>query len=190
MNGSRVKTIHLERRPHKATLMIATLQKIAMMRIRPACPEDTEELYRLEQRAFSGDRFKRRQLRYLLTEAHALGLVIECVAPEAACGLLGYGILLFRSGSDRARLYSLCVDPAVKGQQLGARLLVQLIDQARSRGCRWLSLEVRADNQPALSLYERHGFRPTDSLSDYYEDGCTAWRMVRCLAQSDTPTPC
>jgi ribosomal protein S18 acetylase RimI-like enzyme len=164
------------------------------MHVRPARLEDAEALFQLELRAFSGDRFKRRQLRYLLTRANAFSLVVEVRAQAAGQAgpplPLGYGILLFRRGSAQARLYSLCVDPAARGRGLGPQLLTQLMDEARSRGCQWLSLEVRADNQPALSMYERHGFVSTDWLSDYYEDGCTAWRMVCCLAQSDTPPLC
>lgn len=171
------------------------------MHLRPARLEDIEALLQLERRAFSGDRFKRRQLCYLLSRANAFSLVVdvdtqarEQAEPQtrpraeqhAECPtLLGYGMLLFRRGSAQARLYSLCVDPAARGQGLGAQLLVRLMDEARARSCQWLSLEVRADNQPALSMYERHGFRPTDWLSDYYEDGCTAWRMVCSLARSN-----
>lgn len=153
------------------------------VRARPAHLDDVDALLKLEQRAFSGDRFKRRQLRYLLSRANAYSLVIES-EPSVSLGrgmLLGHGMLLFRRGSHQARLYSLCVDPAARGQGLGAQLLERLMNEARFRGCQWLILEVRADNQPALSLYAHHGFMPTDWLSNYYDDGCTAWRMACCL---------
>ncbi|UYG08552.1 GNAT family N-acetyltransferase [Halomonas sp. M4R1S46] len=147
------------------------------MILRPAKTRDLAALYRLEQVAFSGDRFSRRQLWHLLNRANALTLVAE-----AADGrLLGYGTLLFRHGSGRARLYSFCVHPEARGGGLGRRMLQWLEDAAGRRGCDWLVLEVRADNTPALALYHGMGFAPSDWLGDYYEDGCAGWRMVKPL---------
>lgn len=141
--------------------------------VRPARPEDLDELDRLEQVGFSGDRFTRRQLWHLVNRAHALTLVVE-----GDQGLLGYGTLLFRRGSRQARLYSFCVHPRARGTGLGRRLLEALRAAARERGCERLMLEVRVDNRVALGLYRRMGFRPVGWLEDYYEDGCAAWRMA------------
>ena len=46
-----------------------------------------------------------------------------------------------------------------RGRGVGSRLLEALIDLARERGDEAISLSVEARN-PALGLYERHGFRP------------------------------
>ncbi|XKE46404.1 GNAT family N-acetyltransferase [Halomonas organivorans] len=146
--------------------------------LRLADSRDLAALYRLEQVAFTGDRFNRRQLWHLLNRAHALTLVAE----GGDGRLLGYGTLLFRHGSGRARLYSFCVHPEARGAGLGRCMLEWLEAAALDRGCEWLALEVRADNQVALSLYRRLGFVPTDWLGEYYEDGCAAWRMSKGLA--------
>ncbi|MFG6176702.1 GNAT family N-acetyltransferase [Halomonas sp. THAF12] len=146
--------------------------------LRPVVSRDLADLYRLEQVAFSGDRFSRRQLWHLLNRANALTLVAEGEDGR----LIGYGTLLFRYGSGRARLYSFCVHPEARGSGLGRRMLEWLEAAARERSCDWLVLEVRADNQAALALYRRMGFAPSDWLDDYYEDGCAAWRMGKALA--------
>lgn len=153
--------------------------------LRRARSQDLDALYRLEQVAFSGDRFSRRQLWHLLNRAHA-----ESLLAEAEDGrLLGYGTLLFRRGSHRVRLYSFCVHPEARGSGLGRRLLESLERLAAARGGQALGLEVRADNRVALGLYRRMGFRLERWLEDYYEDGCSGWQMSKPLAISAEEAP-
>ncbi|MDZ7853639.1 MAG: GNAT family N-acetyltransferase [Halomonas sp.] len=150
--------------------------------LRQALSHDLDALYRLEQVAFTGDRFSRRQLWHLLNRAHALTLVAERDAEDLSpMRLLGYGTLLFRRGTRRARLYSFCVHPDARGSGLGRRLLEALEAEAKARDAEVLGLEVRVDNRVALGLYRRMGFRPERWLSDYYEDGCAGWQMAKPL---------
>jgi ribosomal-protein-alanine N-acetyltransferase len=153
--------------------------------LRQARSQDLDALYRLEQVAFSGDRFSRRQLWHLLNRAHAESLLAE--AEEGR--LLGYGTLLFRRGSRRVRLYSFCVHPEARGSGLGRQILESLERLAASRGGEALGLEVRADNRIALGLYRRMGFRLERWLEDYYEDGCAGWQMSKPLVISTEEAP-
>lgn len=149
-------------------------------RLRPAVSHDLDALYGLEQSAFTGDRFSRRQLWHLLNRAHAETWVVEREPRGLSpARLLGYGTLLFRHGSRRARLYSFCVHPDARGGGLGRQLLETLEGAARGRGSARLGLEVRADNRVALKLYRRMGFRLERWLPEYYEDGCAGWQMVK-----------
>lgn len=153
--------------------------------LRQARAQDLDALFRLEQVAFSGDRFSRRQLWHLLNRAHA-----ESLLAEAEDGrLLGYGTLLFRRGSRRVRLYSFCVHPEARGTGLGRTLLAALERLAATRGGEALGLEVRADNRIALGLYRRMGFRLERWLEEYYEDGCAGWQMSKPLAGSTEEAP-
>jgi ribosomal protein S18 acetylase RimI-like enzyme len=52
---------------------------------------------------------------------------------------------------------TLAVVPSKRGKGLGRELLTELLAQARAEGHRQVSLSVEPDN-PALHLYERHGF--------------------------------
>jgi len=144
--------------------------------LRPALPQDLDALYDLEQVTFSGDRFNRRQLWHLLNRAHARTLVAE----EKQC-LLGYGSLLFRRRSQRARLYSLGVHPDARGRGVGRALVEALEEAVLVHGAEEMRLEVRADNRVALGLYRRMGFRLERWLDDYYEDGCAGWQMRKPL---------
>ncbi|WP_275287869.1 GNAT family N-acetyltransferase [Halomonas elongata] len=148
--------------------------------LRPAAGHDLASLCHLEEIALSGDRFSRRQFHHLLYRAHALTLVAEGDTRR----LLGYGTLLLRRNSTQARLYSLCVHPGARGHGVGRNMLQWLISAAAARGCDRLVLEVRVDNPVALGLYRSEGFMPAAWLTNYYEDGCAAWRMTKGLAMS------
>jgi ribosomal-protein-alanine N-acetyltransferase len=50
-------------------------------------------------------------------------------------------------------------------------LLDALIDEARRRRATEMLLEVRADNQPALALYQRHGFERIARRRGYFGAG-------------------
>ncbi len=141
--------------------------------LRDATTADLEAILALENRAFTSDRFNARQFRYLLHRAHASFLI--AVEQEM---LLGYAVALYRRNSSRARLYTIAVAETARGKGIGSALISALAEAAQRRGCRELTLEVRADNQAARRLYEMLGFRTLCSLAHYYEDGAPGLRML------------
>jgi len=142
-------------------------------RLRDARPADLPALLALESR-FPGDRLSARQFRHHLGNPRARLRVLA-----GPGGLPGYHLLLCRAGSAWARLYSIAVGPAARGQGLGRRLLADAETLARAGGARGLRLEVRADNVAAVGLYEAAGYRRVAALPGYYEDGGDGWRFER-----------
>jgi [ribosomal protein S18]-alanine N-acetyltransferase len=68
------------------------------------------------------------------------------------------GAFVLVSSLPIAMLASLAVRPDARRRGLGRRLLGAAIECARRSGARRVSLEVDADNAPALGLYRREGF--------------------------------
>lgn len=58
-----------------------------------------------------------------------------------------------------------------RGTGLGTRLLEDLVGRAERAGAEALMLEVRADNEPAKRLYDRHGFEVISVRRRYYQPG-------------------
>jgi [ribosomal protein S18]-alanine N-acetyltransferase len=144
--------------------------------LRRAHVDDLPGLLALERASFSGDRLSGRQLRYHLGHSRNRMLV-------AACGgrVVGAALVFLRKDSDLARLYSMAVAADARGHGLGAALLQAAEDAARDAGARRLRLEVRSDNNAAIALYAKGGFRVFSQRPAYYEDGCAALRMEKSL---------
>lgn len=64
----------------------------------------------------------------------------------------GYGFV-----DERTPELSIAVVPSRRGRGFGAELLETLLERAREEGYEAISLSVEKDN-PAVVLYERHGF--------------------------------
>jgi ribosomal protein S18 acetylase RimI-like enzyme len=137
---------------------------------------DLRALHVLENRAFSDNRLCRRSFARFLTSPNA-SLIVAAQAKT----LCGYALVLFRSGSEIARLYSLAVDPSYRRQGLGSTLLTAAEQAAYSRGARAMRLELREDNGSAANLYRWSGYRKIKRISRYYEDGAGALRLEKSL---------
>jgi RimJ/RimL family protein N-acetyltransferase len=69
-----------------------------------------------------------------------------------------------------------------RGRGVGAALLRATLDAALARGLTRIELTVRADNHPAIALYQRHGFELEGRMRGYMiVDGvaCDALLMAR-----------
>src|SRR5690242_15649671 len=91
--------------------------------------------------------------------------------------VVGYsGLMLV--GED-AHVTTIAVDPAWHRHQIGSRLLLNIARDARERGARHLTLEVRVSNEPAQKMYRNFGFRPAGIRKGYYvetnEDALVMW---------------
>jgi [ribosomal protein S18]-alanine N-acetyltransferase len=85
------------------------------------------------------------------------------------------GLLL---APDAAHVLRLAVRPERRGHGAGARLVEALLAQAEAAGLP-ATLEVRASNQAAMSLYRRQGFVSHGLRPRYYadrEDAVVLWR--------------
>lgn len=142
--------------------------------LRLARASDLEALVRLEEATFASERITPRQMRYLLGRPSALFVVVI-----QGARLLGYALVLFRSGTRVARLYSLAVSHEARGRGLGCRLVRECVRRATLRSCITLRLEVRARDRRVRRLYERLGFVECGRLACFYEDGADGVRMER-----------
>jgi ribosomal protein S18 acetylase RimI-like enzyme len=142
---------------------------------RTARASDVDDLAAIENAVFEGDRITRKSFRRLIRRETAAVLVAE-----RGKALAGYCVVLFRSDSAAARLYSIAAAPGAAG--IGRPLLTAAEQAAAAHGRDRLRLEVRDDNLRAIDLYERSGYRRTGEIAGYYADGVTALRYEKQLA--------
>ncbi len=91
--------------------------------------------------------------------------------------VVGYAGLMAVAGE--ADVQTVAVAPDQQRAGLGAQLLTELVDEAQRRGCRSVTLEVRADNDAARRLYARFGFATLAVRSNYYGPGLDGVVMRR-----------
>ncbi len=97
--------------------------------------------------------------------------------------LAGYGG--FWLVLDEAHITSVTVVKRFRGQGLGRRLTLHLLEVARRAGARTATLEVRESNRKAQNLYETLGFRQIARRRGYYpKSGEDALVMLLELDQS------
>jgi ribosomal-protein-alanine N-acetyltransferase len=80
--------------------------------------------------------------------------------------LLGYFVAM--KGFEEVHLLNITVNPMYQRQGWARVMLDTLALWSRGRGAQWLWLEVRASNQRAIGIYERHGYRRVGERKDYY----------------------
>jgi ribosomal protein S18 acetylase RimI-like enzyme len=145
--------------------------------VRPARAADLDALVTLESQAFRTDRISRASFRRLLAAPSAAVMVAELAGK-----LAGYALVLFRTGTSVARLYSIAVAPDAADRGIGATLLDAAEQAAIERGAARLRLEVHEANDPALALYRKSGYRQFGRHAHYYEDKGHALRFEKRLA--------
>lgn len=142
--------------------------------IRLAEAADVNQLLDLELRCFTSDRFNKRQFAYLVKKANGLVFVYEIDKK-----IVGSLILLKRKNSQRLRIYSISVDPDFRGKGIASKLLSQAEKAATDQNLKALTLEVKSTNRAAIDLYVRFGFETKSVKENYYEDGNSAFVMVK-----------
>jgi ribosomal-protein-alanine N-acetyltransferase len=71
---------------------------------------------------------------------------------------------------DEAHLSTLAVDPELRRQGIGERILRDAMLHAARNGADMMTLEVRVSNEAARRLYEKLGFRVVGRRPRYYKD--------------------
>ena len=107
------------------------------------------------------------------------------VVAQDADGLAGYGGVDL--GGEVADIMTMAVAPRAQGRGLGRTLLDELVARAVADHAAYLMLEVRADNTPALRLYESTGFETLTVRRRYYQPGDVDAHVMR-LALQEVPS--
>ena len=78
------------------------------------------------------------------------------------------GFLLARAIAGEAEILTLAVDPAHRRQGVARALLEASAGVATAAGAETMFLEVAADNDAAVALYQSAGFQPVGRRRGYY----------------------
>lgn len=144
--------------------------------IRAGTALDLAALSALEDASFVCDGVDRRAMAGFLRSPAAVVLM-----DEVDGRLRGHLILRFNARHRIARVYSIAVAQAAKGQGVGRALVAAAEIAAMARGRDRVSLEISVDNVASQALFRACGYAVFGQYEDYYEDGGAALRLLKHL---------
>ena len=85
------------------------------------------------------------------------------------------GLIVWQTILDEAELHLIDTDPSQRRQGIASLLLTHFLKQAAAKKIRRIFLEVRHSNSAAFALYQKHGFIPCGSRTNYYPRSDGSW---------------
>jgi ribosomal-protein-alanine N-acetyltransferase len=153
----------------------ADLARISDVQLRAYEPRDFATLYEIDHACFPpGIAYSKRMLRYFL-----------CM-PAATC-LLAVdreqtgGFILGEMVGSEAHIVTLDVAQAFRRRGLGSLLLNALENSVVRQGAHAMILETAVNNDAAVALWKRHGYRHVGVLKRYYLGKVDALQMRKSL---------
>lgn len=132
------------------------------MEIRKMRPGDIDGIASVEAHSFTNPWSKQMFLDEL---NNPLALYYVAACGEMIVAYAGLWII-----ADEGHITNIAVEPTWRRQQIAAAMMRKLLDTAVEYSLRGLTLEVRAGNQPAISLYKKFGFQVEGRRKAYYSD--------------------
>ena len=131
------------------------------LRIRPLTEADLPAVIATEKRCFPEDSWPESVFRSALMDELCFWL-----AAEREGRVIGYAGM--QAVLDEGYVDNVAVDPDHRRQGTALALMRGLLAESRRKGLRFLSLEVRAGNAPAIALYASLGFETVGRRRGYY----------------------
>ncbi|WML50178.1 ribosomal protein S18-alanine N-acetyltransferase [Neobacillus sp. PS3-34] len=125
--------------------------------------EDIDQILNIEHLSFATPWSKEAFYNELYQNQFAVYIVLE--EGGKIIGYCGVWIVL-----DEAHVTNVAVLPEYRGRKFGDALMRKLIEVAKEKGARTMTLEVRVTNHIAQSLYRKMGFQNGGIRKNYYTD--------------------
>jgi len=137
--------------------------------VRRARANDLQQLWAIEEGSFNHP-YSRAVIERLMNDYPEHFLVAEQEGK-----IVGYCVA--SAFGDNAHLISIAVMSGHRRIGMGTALLQGVIDGLIERGVQILRLEVKPQNNEAISLYLKFGFERVAVVPRYYQDGSAALKM-------------
>lgn len=144
-----------------------------MITIQPLTKEHISELYILEKAIFSEPWS---EMTFVKELENPQAYYFIAIKDEKIVGYAGMCTIL-----DEGHIMNIAVDKTLRGTGIGKMLVKTLVDKGYELELIGLTLEVRAGNTAAISLYESFGFVSVGERQNYYhypsEDATIMWNF-------------
>lgn len=102
------------------------------------------------------------------------------IVAEMGHKIIGF-IVGVKVNSEMAKILMLSVSKNFRRRNIGSMLLQEFIKQTLKDRTKIIELEVRVDNKKAIKFYKKHGFKITTKIREFYQNGESAYTMLKRL---------
>lgn len=140
------------------------MEDMLTVKIRPMEKGDIDSVIELEKKAYGEHHWSKESFLNELSNDLAKYFCVFNKNNElvAYCGC--WQIL------EEAHITNIAVSPDFRRNHIGEALLIRIIDECYKNMVKFITLEVRISNKPAISLYEKYGFKTLGVRKGYYQD--------------------
>lgn len=92
---------------------------------------------------------------------------------------VGFAIVMYREWFNIAYLDYIQVKTDWMNKGVGHGLIEKCLNWAKEKGTRIIYTETGKDNERAIKFYQKHGFKITGYIPEYYKEGLDAVILVR-----------
>ena len=144
------------------------------LKIRRADEQDIDKITDLEAVCFKGeDPWSYGAFFNEIVDNRDKTLYLVAETADRIVGYMGVWKIL-----DEGHITNVAVDPSFRRRHIAEAIIGEMIRETEECGISSWTLEARVDNEPAIKLYQKMGFRPEGIRPKYYEyDGTDALIM-------------
>ena len=102
------------------------------------------------------------------------------IVAEKAHKMIGF-IIGVKTNPETAKILMISVLEPYRKQNIGSTLLNQFLKEMSAENIKNTELEVRIDSQKAIKFYKKHGFKITEKIAKFYQNGGDAYTMKKEL---------
>ncbi len=139
-------------------------QNVLSIKIKPMEKSDIDSVIAIEEKAYGPHHWSKESFMGELSNelAKYFSVFSENGDLIAYCGC--WQIL------EEAHITNIAVDPDFRQKHIGEAMLKTIIDECYKNMAKYITLEVRVGNKPAIGLYEKYGFKSLGTRKGYYQD--------------------
>ena len=141
-----------------------SITKISEINIKPMTQDDVEAVIKIEEEAYGKHHWAKTSFYDEMSNNLAKYYAAKTLDGE----LVGY------AGTwhiiDEGHITTIAVKKDYLRNHIGEAIIKQIIDDCYKNGIKYLTLEVRVSNIPAIKLYEKYGFQSLGTRKGYYQD--------------------
>ena len=126
--------------------------------------DDVNEVIKIEEASYGEHHWSKDSFYSEVTN----NLARYYVAKDESNNILGYIGSWFII--EEAHITNVSVSPEHRRKSIGEALLVHVIQQCYKEKIKYITLEVRISNKPAINLYEKYQFKSLGTRKHYYQD--------------------